>query len=198
MQTTWAERGTVSGRVALLPRSAEIQPPFERFGKREGSSRCSPLLHPPQPILCPVPAAGRLCVDPWHPGVDPRHSSGWAARLGSRAEGGAVFWLQVNAWTTGAAAAGWAATRACWAADQTDCWLPCRCTSFRSVPSMRPAHMRVPSIGRRWKIRCCALLASLCPSEQPPGRPPGRAWAVAEAVHRSPVSRPFQYTIGVR
>ncbi len=32
LQTTWVERGTVSGRVALLPRSAEIQPPFGRFG----------------------------------------------------------------------------------------------------------------------------------------------------------------------
>ena len=31
MQTTWLERGTVSGRVALLLRSAEIQPLFERF-----------------------------------------------------------------------------------------------------------------------------------------------------------------------
>ena len=28
MQTTWLERGTVSGRVALLLRSAEIQPLF--------------------------------------------------------------------------------------------------------------------------------------------------------------------------
>ena len=31
MQTTWIQRGTVSGRVALLLRSAEIQPPLERF-----------------------------------------------------------------------------------------------------------------------------------------------------------------------
>ena len=29
LQTTWLERGTVSGRVALLLRSAEIQPLFE-------------------------------------------------------------------------------------------------------------------------------------------------------------------------
>ena len=31
MQTTWLERGTVRGRVALLLRSAEIQPLFEDF-----------------------------------------------------------------------------------------------------------------------------------------------------------------------
>ena len=31
LQTTWLERGTVSGRVALLLRSAEIQPLFGRF-----------------------------------------------------------------------------------------------------------------------------------------------------------------------
>jgi hypothetical protein len=31
LQTTWPKRGIVSGRVALLPRSAEIQPPFHRF-----------------------------------------------------------------------------------------------------------------------------------------------------------------------
>lgn len=31
MQTTRLERGTVSGRVALLLRSAEIQPPFFMF-----------------------------------------------------------------------------------------------------------------------------------------------------------------------
>ena len=31
LQTTWLEHGIVSGRVALLPRSAEIQPLFLRF-----------------------------------------------------------------------------------------------------------------------------------------------------------------------
>ena len=31
LQTTWLEHGIVSGRVALLLRSAEIQPAFERF-----------------------------------------------------------------------------------------------------------------------------------------------------------------------
>ena len=31
LQTTWLERGIVSGRVALLLRSAEIHPLFERF-----------------------------------------------------------------------------------------------------------------------------------------------------------------------
>lgn len=31
LQTTWLELGIVSGRVALLLRSAEIHPLFERF-----------------------------------------------------------------------------------------------------------------------------------------------------------------------
>lgn len=31
LQTTWLEHGIVSGRVALLLRSAEIQPAFGRF-----------------------------------------------------------------------------------------------------------------------------------------------------------------------
>ena len=31
LQTTWMERGTVSGRVALLLRSAEVKPLFDRF-----------------------------------------------------------------------------------------------------------------------------------------------------------------------
>lgn len=31
LQTTWLERGIVSGRVALLLRSTEIHPLFERF-----------------------------------------------------------------------------------------------------------------------------------------------------------------------
>jgi hypothetical protein len=31
LQTTWLEHGIVSGRVALLLRSAEIQPLFGRF-----------------------------------------------------------------------------------------------------------------------------------------------------------------------
>ena len=35
LQTTWFERGTVSGRVALLLRSAEIQPLFGRFVRLE-------------------------------------------------------------------------------------------------------------------------------------------------------------------
>ena len=35
LQTTWLERGTVSGRVALLLRSAEIQPLFDRFVRLE-------------------------------------------------------------------------------------------------------------------------------------------------------------------
>ncbi len=35
LQTTWFERGTVSGRVALLLRHAEIQPLFGRFVRLE-------------------------------------------------------------------------------------------------------------------------------------------------------------------
>ena len=37
LQTTWLERGTVSGRVALLLRSAEIQPLFGRFVRMDFS-----------------------------------------------------------------------------------------------------------------------------------------------------------------
>ena len=44
LQTTWPKRGIVSGRVALLPRSAEIQPPFHRF-----SDWTSPKANHPTP-----------------------------------------------------------------------------------------------------------------------------------------------------
>ncbi len=37
LQTTWLEHGTVSGRVALLLRSAEIQPLFRRFVRMDFS-----------------------------------------------------------------------------------------------------------------------------------------------------------------
>ena len=40
LQTTWLERGIVSGRVALLLRSAEIHPLFERFVRWT-------IVHPP-------------------------------------------------------------------------------------------------------------------------------------------------------
>ena len=51
LQTTLLELGIVSGRVALLPRSAEIQPGFERFVFRPSptpylhSSKCHALQH---------------------------------------------------------------------------------------------------------------------------------------------------------
>ena len=52
LQTTWAERGTVSGRVALLPRSAEIQPPFVRFGDEHAAPASAGLPPtPPLPLL---------------------------------------------------------------------------------------------------------------------------------------------------
>ena len=59
LQTTWPKRGIVSGRVALLPRSAEIQPPFHRF-----SDWTSPKANHPTPfnIHCPCAARGRLVI----------------------------------------------------------------------------------------------------------------------------------------
>ena len=44
LQTTWLERGTVSGRVALLLRSAEIQPLFGRFVRLDLQGSNHPLL----------------------------------------------------------------------------------------------------------------------------------------------------------
>ena len=44
LQTTWLERGTVSGRVALLLRSAEIQPLFGRFVRLDLQGSNLPLL----------------------------------------------------------------------------------------------------------------------------------------------------------
>ena len=57
LQTTWPKRGIVSGRVALLPRSAEIQPPFHRF-----SDWTSPKANHPthSNTLCMGAARGRL------------------------------------------------------------------------------------------------------------------------------------------
>ena len=43
LQTTWLERGTVSGRVALLLRSAEIQPLFGRFVRLDLQGSNHPL-----------------------------------------------------------------------------------------------------------------------------------------------------------
>ena len=43
LQTTWPKRGIVSGRVALLPRSAEIQPPFHRFSDWTPNRPITPL-----------------------------------------------------------------------------------------------------------------------------------------------------------
>ena len=64
MQTTWMRRGTVSGRVALLLRSAEIQPPshdlFDWFLQQGIQS----------PLLFSLPAGGYRVALPkaaWEP-----------------------------------------------------------------------------------------------------------------------------------
>ena len=49
LQTTWLERGIVSGRVALLLRSAEIHPLFERFVR--WTSSILPLFSPARVTL---------------------------------------------------------------------------------------------------------------------------------------------------
>ena len=62
LQTTWPKRGIVSGRVALLPRSAEIQPPFHRFS--DWTSTCSitlTTLHLPQTTLAAPRSRVPLC-----------------------------------------------------------------------------------------------------------------------------------------
>ena len=51
LQTTWLEHGIVSGRVALLLRSAEIQPAFERFSDWTQ-----------HPITPPLTTHTQLCV----------------------------------------------------------------------------------------------------------------------------------------
>jgi hypothetical protein len=57
LQTTWTEHGIVSGRVALLLRSAEIQPAFDRF-----SDWTPPRLQSPPTHTSPrgQPATGRV------------------------------------------------------------------------------------------------------------------------------------------
>jgi hypothetical protein len=57
LQTTWLEHGTVSGRVALLLRSAEIQPLFRRFVRMDFS------IHP-----CGQAAPGSLFCCCMHAG----------------------------------------------------------------------------------------------------------------------------------
>ena len=47
LQTTWLERGIVSGRVALLLRSAEILPLFERFVEMAYWLNTDNAIHPP-------------------------------------------------------------------------------------------------------------------------------------------------------
>jgi hypothetical protein len=56
LQTTWLERGIVSGRVALLLRSAEIHPLFERFVEEDGLTSIffSPLFSSLLVMICPV------------------------------------------------------------------------------------------------------------------------------------------------
>ena len=53
LQTTLLELGIVSGRVALLLRSAEIQPVFDRFVTDIRLS--SNLSHTPSPLPSPPP-----------------------------------------------------------------------------------------------------------------------------------------------
>ena len=60
MQTTWLERGTVSGRVALLLRSAEIQPLFIDLSDWIHTS--NPPLHSSNGWL---ELQGRLSVGGW-------------------------------------------------------------------------------------------------------------------------------------
>ena len=55
LQTTWIEHGIVSGRVALLLRSAEIQPLFDRFSDWTQYPITPPLLITK---LCPFPLEG--------------------------------------------------------------------------------------------------------------------------------------------
>ena len=101
LQTTWLERGTVSGRVALLLRSAEIQPLFGRFVRLDlqGSNHSLPggvlvqeLKHKPalpqraprgsQPFLAfrncwiPPPDRRRCPGSPWHLGIRNGRSPG--------------------------------------------------------------------------------------------------------------------------
>ena len=67
LQTTWLERGIVSGRVALLLRSAEIHPLFERFvdwrkpvspPSLSNSLQLSPTLSPIHSLAGPVLQGG--------------------------------------------------------------------------------------------------------------------------------------------
>eukprot|EP00960_Hanusia_phi_P021245 627832-Hanusia_phi.AAC.1 len=59
LQTTRLELGIVSGRVALLPRSAEIHPVFERFvdGLRPSST--------PNAVLTPGTLKSRARLETW-------------------------------------------------------------------------------------------------------------------------------------
>ena len=52
LQTTRLELGIVSGRVALLPRSAEIHPVFERFV--DGLRPSSTLMYGSNAMSCGV------------------------------------------------------------------------------------------------------------------------------------------------
>ena len=52
LQTTWLEHGIVSGRVALLLRSAEIQPAFGRFSDWTHHPITLPTPHTTMPPRC--------------------------------------------------------------------------------------------------------------------------------------------------
>ena len=78
MQTTWLERGTVRGRVALLLRSAEIQPLFEDF-----PIEFLKLDHPPQHNSNPqIPSLGAGVLQGGFVVSGPLDAEGSALRLG--------------------------------------------------------------------------------------------------------------------
>ena len=68
LQTTWPKRGIVSGRVALLPRSAEIQPPFHRFS--DWTPNRPITLHT---LPTHLRGAARGCLAGWLAGSAERH-----------------------------------------------------------------------------------------------------------------------------
>ena len=65
LQTTWPKRGIVSGRVALLPRSAEIQPPFHRFSDWTSPKANHPTHLPYHPTPAPRRSTAPLLMPCW-------------------------------------------------------------------------------------------------------------------------------------
>ena len=83
LQTTWLERGIVSGRVTLLLRSAEIQPLFVRFVQMDS------IHHPPHShLLVRVHARGSIQRDNHH--LRPKAAEGGHELRGGDAVGGAL------------------------------------------------------------------------------------------------------------